>query len=206
MQYSFPKGFVYLSDRVPDIIQDVRYYSTYNLVGARFEGYESPVIICTEEVADALCAVSGKMSAAGYVLKVFDAYRPQMAVDHIVRWAGDVADNRMKPYFYPNIGKDRIIPGGYVAPRSGHTRGSAIDLTLVSKQTGQELDMGTPFDFMDKRSNHGAADITPEQEGNRAILKNVMMEHGFLAYNKEWWHYVLKEEAYPDTYFNFKIN
>ena len=205
MRNNLPNGFVYLGDEVADIIQDIRYYSTFNIVGARLDGYEAPIAICTLEVAKALKKISEELSNSDYIIKVFDAYRPQMAVDHVVRWIKDVNDIKMQAYFYPCVKKETIISDGYVMPKSGHSRGGAIDLTLVDKKTGQELDMGTPFDFLDERSHHGSGKITKEQEANRNILKDIMLKYGFAAYEQEWWHYLLKDEPYPDTYFEFKI-
>lgn len=200
-----PDGFVYVSDTVPDAILEIRYYSTYNFIGARVDDYLAPVAILTEEAANALKSACDDLRAKGYAIKVFDAYRPQGAVDHFMRWAADTNDVLTKKYFYPDIDKARIIPDGYVAERSGHTRGSTVDLTLVDMLTGKELDMGTPFDFFGPPSHHGSSLITKEQANNRLILKNAMEKAGFKPYDEEWWHYTLIDEPYPDTYFDFPV-
>lgn len=202
---ALPDGFVYVADTVPDTILEIRYYSTYNFVGARVDDYLSPVAILTEDAADALKLASDDLRAQGYAIKVFDAYRPQGAVDHFVRWASDADDVLTKAYFYPDIAKDRIIPDGYIMERSGHSRGSTVDLTLVDMLTGRELDMGTPFDFFGPASHHGSGLVTEEQANNRLILKNAMEKAGFRAYDEEWWHYTLDSEPYPDTFFAFPV-
>lgn len=205
MKNDIPEGFVYLTDIVPDIIQDIRYYSTYNFVGTRVDGYEAPVAICTLEAAEALKKVSDQMLKQGYILRVFDTYRPQRSVHHLVRWAEDPEDTKNKDVFYPDLEKESIINDGYINPISGHSRGSIIDLTLVDRVTGKELDMGTAFDYFGTKSHHGTGLITKEQTKNREILKDVMVEQGFEPLPQEWWHYSLKDEPYPDTYFDFVI-
>ena len=202
---ALPDGFVYVTDAVPDVILEIRYYSAYNFVGKRIDDYLAPVAIISEPAAEALKQVNGDLRSQGYAIKVFDAYRPQGAVAHFMRWAADVNDMSTKAYFYPEIAKDRIIPEGYVSERSGHSRGSTIDLTLVDMLTGRELDMGTPFDFFGPRSHHGTDLITAEQTANRLILKEAMEKAGFNPYDEEWWHYTLRDEPYPDTYHTFPV-
>ncbi|MCL2033130.1 MAG: M15 family metallopeptidase [Oscillospiraceae bacterium] len=202
---ALPDGFIYVTDAVPDIILEIRYYSTYNFVGARVDDYLAPVAIISESAAAALKQANDDVRAQGYAIKVFDAYRPQGAVDHFVRWAADENDVLTKEYFYPDIEKDRIIPDKYIMERSGHSRGSTIDLTLIDMLTGKELDMGSPFDFFGLASHHGTGLITQEQANNRLILKNAMEKAGFLPYDEEWWHYTLADEPYPDIYFTFPI-
>ena len=197
-----PTGFVVLSDVVPDIIQEIRYYSTYNFVGERIDGYEQPCALMTIEAAQALKKVSDDLIKQGYRLKVFDAYRPQMGVDHFMRWA-ESNDTRMKNYFYPAIAKDRIIPEGYVAVKSGHSRGSTVDLTLFDMKTGKEVDMGGTFDHFGIESHPDYKKITKKQFKNRMILREAMIKHGFKPLEEEWWHFTLKDEPYPDTYFTF---
>lgn len=197
-------GFVNLSEVVPDIIQEVRYHSTYNFVGERIDGYEVPCVLMTREAAEALKAVSDDLRAKGYRLKVYDAYRPQMAVDHFMRWAEN-NDTSMKKYFYPKIAKDRIIPEGYVARKSGHSRGSTIDLTLFDMKTGKEVDMGGTFDYFGELSHPDYKKITKAQYNNRMILRDAMTKHGFKPLEEEWWHFTLKNEPYPDTYFTFPV-
>ncbi|MBQ3433652.1 MAG: M15 family metallopeptidase, partial [Selenomonadaceae bacterium] len=148
-----PSGFVVLAEVVPDIIQEIRYYSTYNFVGDRIDGYEQPCALMTREAAEALKKVSDDLMKMGYRLKVYDAYRPQKAVDHFVRWAKDINDKRMKNYFYPELGKERLFPEDYIMEKSGHSRGSTIDLTLFDMKTGKEVDMGGTFDYFGELSH-----------------------------------------------------
>ena len=199
-------GFVVLSDVVPDIIQEIRYYSTYNFVGDRINGYEEPCALMTKEAAAALKEVADELRAKGYRLKVFDAYRPQMAVDNFVAWAKDVNDTRMKKYFYPELDKSVLFPQGYIAENSGHSRGSTIDLTLFDMNTGKEVDMGGTFDYFGERSHPDyKGNLTRKQLANRKILRDAMLRHGFKPFETEWWHFTLKNEPYPDTYFTFPV-
>ena len=210
-------GFVNLSDVVPDAIIEARYFATYNFVGARVDGYLEPVVLYTREAAAALKEVSDDVKAKGYRLKVYDAYRPQCAVDHFVRWGKDLADSLMKPYFYPEVDKSLLFERGYIAEKSGHTRGSAIDLTLFDMATGKELDMGGVHDWFGIESHPdyggnpdtgeytGGVQITEEQFRNRMMLREAMLRHGFQPYDCEWWHFSLKDEPYPDTYFTFPV-
>jgi len=199
-------GFVVLSDVVPDIIQEIRYYSTYNFVGDRINGYNEPCALMTKEAADALKKVADYLRPKGYRLKIYDAYRPQMAVNHFMAWAKDVNDTRMKKYFYPELDKAQIIPQGYVAVKSGHSRGSTIDLTLFDMNTGKEVDMGGTFDYFGERSHPDyKGDLTAEQIANRNILRDAMIKFGFKPLEEEWWHFTLKNEPYPDTYFTFPV-
>ena len=197
-------GFVVLSEVVPDAILEIRYYSTYNFVGERIDGYEMPCALMTREAAEALKAVADDLRAQGYRLKIFDAYRPQMGVDHFMRWA-ESNDTRMKKYFYPEIDKSRIIPEGYVAVKSGHSRGSTVDLTLFDMKTGKEVDMGGTFDYFGEKSHPDYKKITKTQYKNRMILREAMLRHGFKPLEEEWWHFTLKDEPYPDTYFTFPV-
>lgn len=200
-------GFVVLSDVVPDIIQEIRYYSTYNFVGDRINGYEEPCALMTKEAAAALKEVADELRAKGYRLKVFDAYRPQMAVDNFMAWAKDVKDTRMKKYFYPELNKDVLFPQGYIAEKSGHSRGSTIDLTLFDMNTGKEVDMGGTFDYFGERSHPDfKGDLTKQQLANRKILRDAMLRHGFKPLDTEWWHFTLKDEPYPNTYFTFPVH
>ena len=197
--------FVLLSDAVPDAILEIRYYSTYNFIGDRIDGYEEPVALLTKEAAAALREVSDDVIAQGYRLKIYDAYRPQKAVDHFVRWAEDTADVRMKKYFYPDLEKDVLFPLGYIAAHSGHSRGSTVDLTLFDMKTEKEADMGGTFDFFGELSHPDYKDITDEQYANRMILREAMLRHGFKPLDEEWWHFTLENEPYPDTYFTFPV-
>jgi D-alanyl-D-alanine dipeptidase len=201
-----PSGFVLLSDLVPQAIQEIRYFSTYNFIGERIDGYEEPCALITAEAARALKSVSNELGVIGYRLKVFDAYRPTAAVKQFVFWALEDNDVRMKPYFYPDINKEDTISLGYIASRSSHSRGSTIDLTLLDMQTGKELDMGTPFDFFGELSHPDNRDVTNEQYENRMLLQRAMVRNGFVPYECEWWHFTLENEPYPDTYFSFPVS
>lgn len=198
--------FVRVTDVVPDVILEIRYFSTYNFVGTRIDGYEAPTAWLTRAAADSLKAVSDDVMRMGYRLKIYDAYRPQCAVDHFVRWAADLNDTTMKPYFYPRLTKDVIFPQGYIAAHSGHTRGSTVDLTLFDMTTEKEVDMGGTFDFFGIESHPSyISGLTDKQYINRRILRNAMMRHGFEPITEEWWHFRMSEEPYPNTYFTFPV-
>ena len=201
-----PSGFVLLSDVIPSIVQEIRYFSTYNFVGDRIDGYEEPCAILTKEAARALKTVSNEMMVQGYRLKIFDTYRPACAVKHFVLWGIEDQDIRMKPYFYPEIEKQELFLKGYVAKKSSHSRGSTVDLTLLDMATGKELDMGSPFDLFSEKSHPDFRGISDEQYENRMILRNVMLRNGFAPIDCEWWHFTLKDEPYPDTYFDFPLS
>ena len=195
-----------MAEAVPDAILEIRYYSTYNFVGARVDGYEEPCALITKEAATALQAVSEDVMAQGYRLKVYDAYRPQMAVDHFVRWAKDLSAKEMKPYFYPEVDKSLLFEQGYIDAKSGHSRGSTVDLTLFDISTGKEVDMGGTFDYFGELSHPDYTEtLTAEQIANRNILRDAMMRHGFRPLDTEWWHFTLNDEPYPDTYFTFPV-
>lgn len=201
-----PSGFVLLADYVPSIIQEIRYYSTYNFIGDRIDGYEEPVALLTKEAARALKSAASEFFVQGYRIKVFDAYRPASAVKHFMLWGIEDTDIRMKPYFYPDIEKQEVFSKGYVAKLSSHSRGSAIDLTLLDMKTGKELDMGSPFDMFSEISHPSYRGITDEQYENRMRLQKVMVRNGFEPIDNEWWHFKLKDEPYPDTYFEFPVS
>ena len=198
-------GFVKLAEAVPDAILEIRYYSTYNFVGDRINGYEAPVAMLTKEAAAALKEVSDELVQKGYRLKIYDAYRPQTAVNHFERWAKDLNDTRMKEYFYPELDKSVLFDQGYIAHRSGHSRGSTVDLTLFDMRTEKEVDMGGTFDYFGELSHPDYKEITEEQYNNRMILREAMMAHGFKPLETEWWHFTLKKEPYPRTYFDFPV-
>ncbi|MBR0282825.1 MAG: haloacid dehalogenase-like hydrolase [Oscillibacter sp.] len=198
--------FALLSEAVPDAILEIRYYSTYNFVGDRIDGYEEPLALLTKEAASALKEVSDELLTMGFRLKIFDAYRPQMAVTHFMNWALDADDTRMKEYFYPELDKEALFPQGYIAEHSGHSRGSTVDLTLFDMAAEKEADMGGTFDYFGELSHPDYTGITREQYANRMILREVMLKHGFKPLAEEWWHFTLENEPYPDTYFTFPIN
>ena len=200
-----PSAFTVLADAVPLVVQEIRYYSTYNFIGDRIDGYEEPCALLTKEAARALKAVSNEMLVQGYRLKVFDAYRPACAVKHFVMWGLEDQDVRMKPYFYPDLEKQALFAEGYIASRSSHSRGSTVDLTLLDMKTGREVDMGSPFDHFGEISHPDYRGITDEQYENRMLLQRAMVRGGFVPYECEWWHFTMADEPYPDTYFSFPV-
>lgn len=195
--------FVLLSDAVPDAILEIRYYSTYNFVGKRIDGYKEPVALITKEAAVKLKEVSDELIEKGYRLKIYDAYRPQKAVSHFVEWAKDVNDVKMKKYFYPDLDKAVLFPQKYIMEYSGHTRGSTVDLTIFDMNTEKEVDMGGTFDYFGEESHPDYKNITDEQYNNRMILRDAMIAHGFKPLETEWWHFTLADEPFKDTYFTF---
>ena len=209
--------FVNITDVIPDVILEIRYFGTYNFVGTRIDGYEAPTALLTRQAADSLKAVSDDLKRMGFRLKIYDAYRPQKAVDHFVRWAKDVNDTVMKRYFYPDLTKDVLFPEEYIIERSGHTRGSTLDLTLFDMDKEKEADMGGTFDWFGKESHpdfcgnpdtfeyQPSDSLTAEQFNNRMILRRAMMRHGFKPLHTEWWHFTLENEPFPDTYFTFPV-
>jgi len=209
--------FVNITDVIPDVILEIRYFGTYNFVGTRIDGYEAPTALLTRQAADSLKAVSDDLKRMGFRLKIYDAYRPQKAVDHFVRWAKDVNDTVMKRYFYPDLDKSMLFPQEYIIERSGHTRGSTLDLTLFDMDKEKEADMGGTFDWFGKESHpdfcgnpdtfeyQPSDSLTAEQFNNRMILRRAMMLHGFKPLHTEWWHFTLENEPFPDTYFTFPV-
>lgn len=200
-----PEGFVNVQELIPSVQLDIRYYSDNNFVGRPITGYHAPTAILTMEAARALSAVSTDLARDGYALKIFDAYRPQKAVHDFIQWANEPGESRMKNDYYPHVDKKDLFRLGYIAKKSGHSRGSTVDLTLVDKKTGREVDMGSSFDYLDPISAHGSPAITPRQTTNRELLRTAMAKHGFKSYSREWWHYTLINEPYPDRYFDFDL-
>lgn len=198
-------GFVSLGEAIPDLLLDIRYYSSFNFIGERIDGYEAPAALLTLEAARALKDVSDEAVKRGYRLKIFDAYRPQRAVDHFMRWAADPEDTRMKRYFYPDLDKEVLIPQGYIAEHSGHSRGSTVDLTLFDMAAQKEMDMGGTFDFFGERSHPDYPGVTGAQSANRLLLRKLMIGRGFRPLAEEWWHFTLEQEPRPDTYFTFPV-
>ena len=199
-------GFVSVSDVIPDVVLDIRYFSTYNFVGERINGYEEPLAILSEETAYALKNAADTLRNEGYRIKIFDAYRPQRAVEHFASWATDWNDTKMKEYFYPNVDKSLLFDYGYIAYYSGHSRGSKVDITLVDMSTNAELDMGGSFDYFDIVSHPDYDGISSEQYNNRMILRNAMLDNGFIPCSTEWWDFTLVDEPYPNTYFDFPVS
>ena len=203
------KGFVYVKKLIPDLIEDLRYLTSNNFMGSPADGYQANRVILTQEAATALKGAADEFRKMGYVIQMFDAYRPQAAVNHFVRWA-QTDDQRNKADYYPTIAKQNLFPK-YIARKSGHSRGSTVDMTIADKETGQEVDMGCHFDFFGEPSWpafvgtwHGIT-ITEEHHAMRMLLREVMMRHGFKPYDNEWWHFTLKNEPYPKTFFEFPV-
>ena len=199
-------GFVLLADYILDIIQEIRYYSTYNFVGERIDGYEMPCALLTREAARAMKKISKQANVMGYRLKIFDAYRPVSAVKHFLLWGIEDLDLRMKPFFYPELEKQDLFERGYIASQSSHSRGSTVDLTLLDMKTGMEVDMGSSFDFFGEASHPAYKGITETQYENRMMLRKLMVNNGFAPIDCEWWHFTMIDEPYPDTYFEFPIS
>jgi D-alanyl-D-alanine dipeptidase len=199
-----PHTFVDAATVVPGLMTDMRYAGAHNFVGRPIDGYQKPRCLLTREAAAALADVARELAPRGLVVKAFDCYRPVRAVADFVGWARDLRDTAAKTEFYPTVDKSTLFRNGYIAARSGHSRGSTIDLTLANAD-GRELDMGTPFDFFSRRSWAAAADISGAAKENRALLSAAMRRHGFRPYDKEWWHFTLAHEPFPDTYFDFPV-
>ncbi|MGW0520872.1 M15 family metallopeptidase [Crossiella sp. NPDC003009] len=224
-----PPGFVVLSDVDPTIRHDIRYFGRHNFVGDRIDGYRRPLCVLTRQAATALRTAQRALLRQGYTLKVYDCYRPQRAVDHFVRWAKDLADERMKAEFYPNVAKDRLFADGYIAEKSGHSRGSTVDLTLVKLpvraqrpyRPGEPLtpcfapvgtrfpdntvDMGTGYDCFDPLSHTDNPAITGPARVHRDLLRGTLASAGFRNLAEEWWHFTLNDEPFPGTYFDFPV-
>ncbi len=193
------KHFVDVQEVDPTIQTEIRYYGENNFVGKRIKGYEAPKCLLTKEAAAALAEAQKDLKKRGLSLKMYDCYRPQRAVNHFERWAKDLNDQKMKPVFYPNVDKKDLFKEGYIASRSSHSRGSAVDLTIDG------LDMGSPYDFFDPISHTANPKIKGKARRNRLLLKKVMERHGFKNYEKEWWHYFFNNEPFPNRYFNFVV-
>ena len=224
-----PDNFVDIQKVIPDVVMDIRYYSPHNFVGEKVDGYLAPKCFLTKEAAEALSKVQKDLEPYSLSLKIYDCYRPQRAVNHFVRWAKEIENTKTMKEFYPTIDKRNLFKDGYIAEKSGHSRGSTLDLTILpSPAPGQadyiagqklsecylpaekrfadnSLDMGTGFDCFHELSHTANANIGQQQKINRLLLKSIMEKHGFKNYDMEWWHYTLKNEPYPDTYFDFVI-
>ncbi|MBO2516247.1 MAG: peptidase M15 [Clostridiales bacterium] len=203
--YDLPKGFVYVHDVIDDVILEMRYASTHNFTGQIVPGYEGNYAIMTVESANLLKEAADEFRSMGYRIKIYDAYRPRRAVQFFVTWATKDPDMSMQAEFYPDFkNKTLMVDQGYIARNSPHSKGSTLDMTLCDMD-GNELDMGSCFDFFGPISWHGTKKITAEQTANREILRSVMVKHGFKSFEKEWWHYRMINQPYPDTYFDFPV-
>ena len=202
---NLPKDFVYIKEQIPDIKLDIRYAGSNNFIGKPVNSYQKTVGILSKPATEALEKVQNDLMSQGYCLKIFDAYRPQTAVNHFIEWARNPTDTLTKAKFYPEVAKKDLFQLGYIASKSGHSRGSTIDLTIMDAKTGKELDMGSGYDFFGDISHHNTDKITKEQKANRSLLKRIMIKNGFRPYPEEWWHYTLRNEPYPETYFDFPV-
>lgn len=204
-QNKLPEGFVYIDEMIPGVVLDIRYAGSHNFTGRPVPGYRAEKAIISEEAGRALAKVQQELIKNDYILKIFDAYRPQQAVDSFVEWARIAEDTLKKQEFYPDVAKSNLFEFGYIASKSGHSRGSTVDLSLVDAETCEEIDMGGSYDFFGERSHHDFRGISAKQKKNREILRRSMMKYGFRPYSEEWWHYTLRNEPFADTYFNFPV-
>jgi len=200
-----PEGFVYLDEVIPDILYDIRYAGNHNFIGKPITGYEEAQAILSKPAAEALSKVQQELIQKDFMLKIFDAYRPQQAVNHFMEWAKDGEDTLMKSQFYPEIAKKDLFQLGYIATKSGHSRGSTVDLTMVKVSDCKNADMGSPYDFFGEISHHNTSKITTQQKENRELLRLTMRKYGFRSYSEEWWHYTYNMEPFPNTYFDFPV-
>lgn len=203
--FAQPRGFGYLDTEIPKIVLETRYASINNFTGRVVVGYTSQRQVLTLEAIAALKNVQAALNKKNLGLKVFDAYRPQRAVNSFMAWCADEADTLTKAQFYPDVAKKDIIPSGYIWTKSGHSRGSTVDLSIINLETGTELDMGTSWDFFGKESWIDYEGTSAQQKENRKLLAEVMKEFGFKGVREEWWHFTLQHEPYPDTYFDFVV-
>lgn len=204
-QREVPNSFVNLKKQIPNLEIDLRYYGSHNFLGRPVKGYEANKVFISKEAANALVQIQKELNQQGLGIKVFDAYRPQQAVNNFKEWAMDIADTAAKKEFYPDVDKRNLFKLGYIAEKSGHSRGSTIDLTIVNLKDKNELDMGTGFDYFGEPSHHDYSNLSTQQKNNRKLLKDIMEKHGFKSIEEEWWHYTLKNEPFKDQYFDFKV-
>jgi len=202
---TLPKGFVYAKSVIPDLDVELRYFSQNNFVGDTIDGYNANRLILTTGTVEKLKLVQDELQQQNLCLKIYDGYRPQTAVNHFIRWAKDLNDTINKQRFYPEVSKRNLFKAGYIASRSGHSRGSTVDLTIIDGETGKPLDMGSPYDFFGEASWIAHDALTVEQKKNRQLLQTVMLKHNFRNYPKEWWHFTLRWEPFPKTYFDFEV-
>ncbi|MCT4697965.1 M15 family metallopeptidase [Tenacibaculum haliotis] len=200
-----PNGFSYLQEVIPTVKKELRYCSDNNFIGTSINGYEKNVLIITTQAAKALKKVQAELLKKELSLKVFDAYRPQRAVNHFVKWARVINDTLMKHQYYPSVNKRHLFKKGYISSRSGHSRGSTVDLTIINLKTKKELDMGSPYDFFGISSHIAYPKLTKNQKKNRQLLQTIMRKNNFRPYTNEWWHFTLRHEPFPKTYFDFPI-
>ena len=201
-----PPGFVYVKDIIPSIQVDLRYYSQQNFLGTKVDGYNKNTAILTRKAAQALQNVQNELLQENLSILIYDGYRPQVAVNHFVRWSKDLKDTLQKKQFYPEIQKQYLFREGYISSKSGHSRGSTLDVTLINLTTCEVLEMGSSFDFFGMQSWFNYNLLSDEQKFNRLRLREIMVKYGFTFYEKEWWHFTLQNEPFPDVYFDFEVN
>lgn len=199
-----PDGFVYLKKKVPSVVLDIRYFGSDNFLGDTVNGYLDSTCIVTKECANQLSLVADIVATRNLRLKVFDGYRPQQAVDHFVEWAKDLNDTLTKAKYYPEVDKKDLFKLNYIAEKSGHSRGSTVDLTLIDEY-GNELDMGSSWDYFGSKSWPSDTTVSSEAQENRKYLRTIMIRNGFEPYNEEWWHFTLAEEPFSEIYFDFLV-
>jgi D-alanyl-D-alanine dipeptidase len=200
-----PKGFVYVNQQIPDIQTELRYFSNNNFVGQKIDGYNKDVCILSLQATNALKKVQDELRTFKLSIKIYDAYRPQRAVNHFIAWAKDLNDTINKQQFYPDVDKKDLFKDQYIASKSRHSSGSTLDVTLVDLDTGEELDMGTPYDYFGPQSWIHYIRLTTQQKANRLLLQSIMTKHGFRPYPWEWWHFTLRGEPFRDEHYNFPV-
>ncbi|WGM03732.1 M15 family metallopeptidase [Arsenophonus nasoniae] len=204
-----PSDFVNVQNEIPEIKTDIRYFNGNNFTGRKINGYNTPVCLMTKSTTEALKKVVHILYPFGLTLKVYDCYRPQSAVNDFISWSQDVHNQSMKTIFYPDVEKSKLFKEGYIAKKSAHSRGSTVDLTIVpvnSNDYSKELDFGSYFDFFDQKSAFLYQNLPEQAKANRLLLNLLMTSAGFNGYEKEWWHFTLINEPYPNTYFDFPVN
>lgn len=200
-----PKGFVYVKNEIPKIHVELRYYTSNNFVGKPIEGYNRNVCILSAQATNALKKAQKELSRYKLSLKIYDAYRPQSAVNHFISWAKDLTDTVTKQQYYPDVDKSKLFKEQYIATRSRHSSGSTVDVTLVDLDSAEELDMGTPYDYFGPESWIHYMRLAPQQKANRLLLQSIMTKYGFRSYPWEWWHFTLKGEPFKDQHFDFPV-
>lgn len=200
-----PEGFVYVKKQIPTIQIELRYFTNNNFVGKPIDGYNKYVCILSKEATYALKKVQKDLESFNLSIKIYDAYRPQRAVNHFWAWAKNVNDTLMKQEYYPEVDKRDLFKEQYIATRSRHSSGSTVDVTLVDLKTGKELDMGTSYDYFGPQSWIHFMLLTTQQKANRMLLQNIMLKHGFRQYPQEWWHFTLRGEPFKNQYFDFPV-
>lgn len=203
---NIPALFTDVKQVVPDIHIDLKYFTGDNFLGCPVDGYEAELCLITLPAAQALARVQQTLAVFGLGLSVFDAYRPQRAVDHFIRWTEDDSPNVTQDEYFPGLEPKDLFQQGYLVKHSSHSRGSTVDLTLIDLETGIELNMGTRFDFFGPASWFDCPSVHGQARANRMLLQQVMVQNGFLPFQQEWWHFTLQDEPYPDQYFDFPIS